>query len=301
MFNLFKDFIYFLEIEKNYSPHTIKNYLSDLENFERFIQEYKGESISKKLLETLDVQDFRAYIASRKLNNIKNSSNGRAISTIKSFFRFLNKSKILYNEKVFILKSPKKPENLSKALNLEETRDFLKVFLNDTKTSWLAYRDYALLVFIYATGMRISEALSIERGQINAPYIKLLGKNKKQRIVPLIAPAKKLLEDYLSQIPLELQANLTNTSPVFIGARGGAYNPAIFQRKLASIRRLFNFPNNTSPHSFRHSFATHLLHMGGDLRSIQALLGHSSLATTQKYLKTDKQKLFDDYNKVFDE
>lgn len=299
LFHWFEEFLSFLEIEKGYSPLTIKNYRSDLGTFEHFLKSYFGTDVSEKTLQIISLKDFRSFLASRKLNEIENSSNARTISCLKSLFKFLEIRGYIENNEASLLNSPKKAEKLPRSLSEDETLNFLHNFLNLKETSWQSYRDYALLILIYASGMRISEALSITYGDVNNDVIKVIGKGKKQRLIPILNIAKQAIDLYIKNLPNALKSNLSAKDLVFLAKSGKPYYPTLFQRRVAQCRNSLGLSQNVTPHAFRHSFATHILNSGGDLRSIQALLGHESLCTTQKYLKTDFNKVLADYSKIF--
>jgi integrase/recombinase XerC len=159
------------------------------------------------------------------------------------------------------------------------------------KEHWCYLRDLALLTLIYGCGLRISEALAVTKDDLHDDYLKVLGKGSKERILPMLKIVKERIDDYLKNCPY----GFASSNPIFLGARGGNYHPTLFQALIRRIRKSLQLPDSVTPHAFRHSFATHLLESGGDLRSIQELLGHSSLSTTQRYTKVDKKRLLDVY------
>lgn len=299
LFCWFEEFLSFLELEKGYSALTVKNYRSDLGAFQRFLKSYFGKDINENTLKIISLKDFRSFLTSRKLDGIENSSNARIISCLKSLFKFLESKGYIIENQASLLHSPKKADKLPRSLSEDETINFLYNFLNLKEISWQSYRDYALLILIYASGMRISEALSITYGDVSHDIIKILGKGKKQRLIPILNIAKQAIDLYIQNLPAALKNNLGIKNYVFVGKNGKPYSPTLFQRKVAQCRSNLGLSKNVTPHAFRHSFATHILNSGGDLRSIQALLGHESLSTTQKYLKTDFNKVLADYSKIF--
>lgn len=275
---------------KRASRHTIVSYQNDLSQFFGFLSEHLGGKVTVKNLEALEPRDFRAWLASR-LGEFEATSTARALSTVKSFFRWLEKQGRLKNESVFHIRSPKLKKSLPKALAEEQSKAALKAIGSQHKDEWLNKRDLALLTLIYGCGLRISEALSLRPADVTGDSIVITGKGNKQRAVPVLPVVKAAIADYLSACPY----NPSPTTPLFLGKRGKKLDPAIFQRELRLLRRAIGLPESATPHAFRHSFATHLLSAGGDLRSIQELLGHASLSTTQRYTHVDKDRLMKAY------
>jgi integrase/recombinase XerC len=293
--DLVEDFLVYLASEKRCSDHTIVSYHTDIFYFFAFLFNLKNELVSKTSLEKLTIQDFRSWLVSRKEKEFSNASTARAISCLKSFFKFLNRHKIIANKEIENLKSPKLGKPVPKAvdkIDIDSITDLIKEFV---KEDWLQKRDLALLTLIYGSGLRISEALSLTKNHLNNNGVIIItGKGNKQRMVPILPIIEKRINEYLAALPHKIQ----NNEPIFLGLRGKKYQPAMFEKLIQNIREYLNLPNTITPHSFRHSFATHLLEAGGDLRTIQELLGHSSLSTTQRYTKIDKKRLLEVYNKV---
>jgi len=270
---------------KRASRYTIISYQNDLRQFFGFLSEHLGGKVTLKHLENIEPRDIRAWLASR-MNDFEAASTARALSTIKSFFRWLEKQGRLKNEAVFHIRSPKIKKPLPKALAEEQSAAAL-AGIGEHKEEWIRKRDLALLTLIYGCGLRISEALGLLRGAMPADSLVITGKGNKQRVVPVLLVVKEAIEDYLKACPFSLEAD----SPLFLGKRGKKLDAAIFQRELRLLRASLGLPESTTPHAFRHSFATHLLSAGGDLRSIQELLGHASLSTTQRYTHVDRDRL----------
>lgn len=297
------NWIDYLEFEKGYSDHTISSYQRDLKFFLNFIREYKKED-EKKLslndLSNLDTMDFRAYLSDRKNNNKTSSSIARNLSTIKTFYKFLSNNKLCKNAAITAIKSPKKPRKLSKAIefvDVEKILDKFDVVYDDEKGErlWQAKRDKAFFTLIYGCGFRISEALSLNVGDVkNTDTIKIKGKGNKERIVPLLDFVEKIINDYIKACPY----NLKQEDSLFVGARGDRLTARVAQRDMKKVREYLMLPEYVTPHSLRHSFATHLLSNGVDLRTLQELLGHASLSTTQIYTKVNIEKLMKTYNKT---
>lgn len=275
---------------KRASKHTIVSYQNDLSQFFGFLSNHLGGEVSLKELEKLEARDFRAWLASR-MNDFEAASTARALSSVKSFFRWLEKQDKIKNEAVFHIRSPKLKKALPKALAEEQSAAAIAAIGSQHKDEWANKRDLALLTLIYGCGLRISEALSLTRAQADNDAIVITGKGGKQRVVPVLAVVKEAIADYLSACPYTFDPD----SPLFVGKRGKKLDAAIFQRELIKLRRAIGLPESATPHAFRHSFATHLLSAGGDLRSIQELLGHASLSTTQRYTHVDSKRLMDAY------
>lgn len=286
-------FLDHLTHNKRASKHTIISYRNDLSHFSAFLRGHLGGGITLKKLAALEARDFRGWLASRA-GNYESSSNARALSSVKSYFRYLEKQDLCNNSAIFHLKSPKLKKALPKAIGEEragEAMDTLASFRDD----WIGTRDVALLTLLYGAGLRISEALSLTPGEVlGKDSLIITGKGNKQRHVPLLPAVQQAIANYLAVCPLALD----NKGPLFVGARGGRLDPAIFQKTIRTLRSALNLPEGTTPHAFRHSFATHLLAAGSDLRSIQELLGHASLSTTQRYTHVDGARLLSAYEKA---
>jgi integrase/recombinase XerC len=271
---------------KRASKHTIISYQNDLSQFFGFLSQHLGGKANVKNLEALEPRDIRGWLASR-METFEAASTARALSTIKSFFRWLEKQGKLKNESVFHIRSPKLKKPLPKALAEEQSAAALAGIGSQHKDEWVNKRDLALLTLIYGCGLRISEALGLTRDAMQADSIVITGKGNKQRVVPVLPVVKEAIEDYLKSCPHIFESG----SPLFLGTRGKKLDAAIFQREIRLLRQALGLPESTTPHAFRHSFATHLLSAGGDLRSIQELLGHASLSTTQRYTHVDRDRL----------
>ncbi len=293
--NLVDDFLVYLTNEKRCSDHTIVSYHTDIFYFFSFLKNNSNYLVDKKKLESLPIQDFRSWLVFRKEQNFSNSSTARAISCLKSFFKFLSRHKIITNQAIENLKTPKLGKPVPKAVDKIDIDAIINLIGEFSKEIWLQKRDLALLTLIYGSGLRISEALSLTKSHLNNNGVVIItGKGNKQRMVPILPIIQNRIDEYLAILPHKIN----NNEPIFLGLRGKKYHPAMFEKLIQHIREFLNLPNTITPHSFRHSFATHLLESGGDLRTIQELLGHSSLSTTQRYTKIDKRRLLEVYNKV---
>lgn len=291
--NLLKKFLDFLRIEKKYSAHTLTSYRFDLFHFIDFLFKDQQKIIDKTILENLTIYNFRNWLSERLSNHV-NASNARSLSALRSFFRFLNKNNLLKNSEIEKIKTPKTGKPIPKSVDEIDIEKILEAIKEENKDEWEIKRDLALLTLIYGCGLRISEALSITRQSLeNSDVLIIEGKGNKQRMVPLLPIVKKRINDYLKNCPFAHESRYT----IFFGAQGAPYLARIFSRLMQKIRRKLNLSETITPHAFRHSFATHLLEAGGDLRVIQELLGHESLSTTQRYTKIDKNRLLSAYAK----
>lgn len=273
------------------SEHTVISYRNDIAHFLTFLSTHLGARVSFDHLCALEARDIRAWLASRH-GEFEASSTARALSTVKSFFRYLEKQDRIENAAIFHIRGPRLKKALPKALGEEQAGQALEAIGTQHDEEWVNKRDLALLVLIYGCGLRISEALSLTYKDIpKGDTLSVIGKGNKQREVPVLPLVMQAIEEYVGACPYPF----TESSPLFLGKRGKALDPAIFQLQLRKLRAALNLPESTTPHAFRHSFATHLLSAGGDLRSIQELLGHASLSTTQRYTHVDKDRLLKAY------
>lgn len=276
---------------KRASGYTITSYHNDLAHFCRFLSQHLGQTIDVEDLPKLASRDFRAWLASRH-GEYEAASTARALSTIKNFFRYLEKESGIKHTAIFHIRGPKLKKSLPKALAENQADDAVKALASQHAEPWINKRNLALLILIYGCGLRIGEALSLTYKDIpEGDVISVIGKGNKQRQLPVLPVIKEAIADYVSHCPYPFTAD----APLFLGKRGNALDAGVFQRDLRTMRRNLGLPESTTPHAFRHSFATHLLASGGDLRSIQELLGHASLSTTQRYTHIDKERLLAAY------
>ncbi|MBO5443279.1 MAG: tyrosine recombinase XerC [Alphaproteobacteria bacterium] len=290
--NLIHQWQDWLKNERRYSEHTLDAYFRDLSEFFGF---FNDEKISVADLGKIDVRDFRGYLSYRAGRYLEKSSIARGISAVKNFFKWLDRNDIVKNSAISIISSPRRPKVLPKAMDVDDTFKFLKESEFWEKNSWQGLRDKAIFTLLYGCGLRISEALSLNIGDItNNDFVRIKGKGNKTRIVPLLPVIIENINAYLNECPYHLK----NGDALFLGARGERLSPRIIQRQMQKIRAYLGLPDNLTPHALRHSFATHLLAEGTDLRSIQELLGHASLTTTQRYTDVQIEKLHKEYEKA---
>lgn len=286
------DWLSWLTHEKRVSDHTYAAYARDLTRFLAFMTEHLGAPPDFTALSGLGAGDFRSYLAQRTNAGIARSSIARGMSVLRSFFRFLDRAGLAHNPAVRAIRSPRLPQATPRPLDPEDALDVIKEVGLLSDEPWIAKRDVALFSLLYGCGLRIAEALGLNRGDLPTGDVMVItGKGGKQRIVPLLPVVISAIEDYLAACPFK-----GNDRPLFFGARGGRLNPGVVQRQMRRLRAILGLPESATPHALRHSFATHLLSAGGDLRSIQELLGHESLSTTQRYTKVDADRLI----KVYD-
>jgi integrase/recombinase XerC len=283
-----------LAVEKRASAHSLQAYERDLAAFLVFLAEYQGGAPSLAVLKRLNRNDLRSWLAERAGRGLKASSTGRALSVLRGFYRFLARRKLAENAVVLALKNPKMPKAVPKALTQAEAADALENIGELSEEPWVAKRDAALLTLLYGCGLRLGEALSLRRrdqAALRSGRLTVAGKGRKQRIVPVLPIVAAAIDDYVAACP-------HRHDPLFLGVRGGPLNPRIVQGRMQQLRLLLGLPTSATPHALRHSFATHLLAGGGDLRAIQELLGHASLSTTQRYTDVDAAGLMAVYDRA---
>ena len=284
-----------LQSERRVAAKTVESYSFDLHNLFHFLTHHRTGQITLSMLSTLSLTDFRAWLAHNAAQNIGAASRARAVAGVRNFFHWLDRSGQLHNAAIDILQLPKTARRLPRPVTEIQAQDIVSMASNTLQENWCGLRDEALFTLLYGAGLRIGEALSLTRADItHGDRVTVTGKGNKQRNVPLLPVIQKAVEKYLTACPYALKPD----APVFIGARGEKLTPAIAQRNLRILRRQLGLPDTVTPHALRHSFATHLLASGADLRSLQELLGHSSLSTTQLYTQVDAQQLSNTYREA---
>ena len=287
----------FLLAERRSSRHTIEAYARDLSQFGRFLSDHLGAPPRLADLEQLKTMDFRAFLAARRRDGVKSRSLARQLSAVRSFFRYLERNKILANPAVSVIRSPKLPHTLPKPLTIDAA---LKVSAAGTEqqAGWTDKRDTAVLMLLYGCGLRISECLGLNFEDFpltrTSDTFPVTGKGNKTRLVPVLPLVRQAVQDYIDACPFTLKP----AGPLFLGVRGGRLNARNIQLAMQRLRGALGLPDTATPHALRHSFATHLLGAGADLRAIQELLGHASLSTTQIYTQVDSAHLLRQYMKA---
>ena len=280
---------------RNLSDNTLISYKHDVKSFIEFISTHTGSEVSIKYLNDMKISDFRSFLSYLRNKDISSTSIARIISSLKSFFNYLLNTNLIESTVVQSLRTPKQKKSLPRPISSELAIETIKHAQDMEKEKWIGLRNKSILMLLYGCGLRISEALNLNFEDINEnDYLIIKGKGNKERMVPLMDYIKNDIENYIHECP----KNFMKDDPLFVGKRLDRLSPRIIQYVLEKIRHNLSLPETATPHALRHSFATHLLNSGGDLRTIQELLGHSSLSTTQKYTKVETEKLYDAYSKA---
>ncbi|MEP1442704.1 MAG: tyrosine recombinase XerC [Hyphomicrobiales bacterium] len=286
-----------IESERQLAEKTVEAYERDVEQFFRFLTEHLGHPPKVKDLSNLRPADLRSFMARRRANGAGARTMGRSLSGIRSLARFLERQGDIDASAFGAIRSPKRPATLPKPLTENQSKRVVDAAEQLSEEPWIAARDAAVLTLCYAAGLRISEALSLTRAMApdqRAKTMRIVGKGDKERIVPLLPAISAAISEYIRLCPFVL----TKDEPLFRGARGGPLSPRLVQKAVERLRSALGLPSSATPHALRHSFATHLLSRGGDLRTIQELLGHASLSTTQIYTGVDMDRLAEIYDKA---
>jgi integrase/recombinase XerC len=285
----------YLGAEKRMSPKTLEAYQRDVGQFLAFMADHLGGRPSLKQLAKLSPSDIRAFMAARRSSGAGNRSLMRVLAGTRSFARFLERNGKGKVGALAAVRTPKLPKTLPKPLAASAAKQMTETDLRagEAREAWVLARDAAVLALLYGSGLRISEALSLKRRDVAAATdaLTVVGKGNKTRMVPVLPQVTRLIADYLAICPYALPPD----GALFVGAKGGPLSPRIVQLAMARLRGALGLPDSATPHALRHSFATHLLARGGDLRAIQELLGHASLSTTQIYTAVDAERLLDVY------
>ena len=278
---------------KGASDNTLTAYAHDVHGFLGFVAQHTGGEAGLIALKSLTITDMRAWMASLRREELTSRSIARKLSSVKSFFGWLGEREGFEATAVLNARAPKFQAKLPRPLPVEATRDLISALELQSSEPWVGARDVAVVTLLYGCGLRISEALSLTMADAPLPQVlRITGKGGKERVVPVIAAARAAVEHYLKACPFA-----SHEGPLFRGVRGGALSPRLIQKVMQEARLQLGLPASATPHAMRHSFATHLLAAGGDLRAIQELLGHASLSTTQAYTAVDARHLLDVYEK----
>ncbi|MGN6306727.1 MAG: tyrosine recombinase XerC [Mesorhizobium sp.] len=280
--------------ERRLSALTVEAYERDSRQFLQFLTGHCGGAPGLKDIADLKPADLRGFLAMRRNTGAGARTLGRGLAGVRSFLRFLERRGLANAAGAAALRAPKQPKSLPKPLTAGDARRVVSPSEQLAEEPWIAARNAAVLTLLYGCGLRISEALGLTGADLASTretVLRITGKGGKTRLVPVLPVAFAAVAEYRRLCSYHLDAE----GPLFRGARGGALNPAIVQREMARLRSALNLPDTATPHALRHSFATHLLGRGGDLRTIQELLGHASLSTTQIYTGVDTARLLDIY------
>jgi integrase/recombinase XerC len=286
-----------LRAERRLSPKTLEAYARDVRQCLMFLSEHWGERVTLARFSALEASDVRAFMAMRRADDIGSRSLMRALAGLRSFGRFLEREGKGRVGALSAIRAPKIGKSLPKPIQVAAAKRFADADerAGEDRDPWIWARDAAVMALLYGSGLRISEALGLKRRDVPLPgagdVLIVTGKGNKTRMVPVLQNVLALIQDYVAMCPHPLPQE----GPIFVGARGGPLSPRIIQLTMERLRGALGLPDSATPHALRHSFATHLLTRGGDLRAIQELLGHASLSTTQIYTGIDSERLFEVY------
>jgi integrase/recombinase XerC len=274
------------------SPRTVEAYAADLRGFLGFVTRHHGESLGRAALARITISDMRAWMASERGRGLSPRSLARSLSAVKTFARWLAERDGFDPTPILSARSPRFKKKLPRPLAPDAARAMLDAVEMQAPLPWVAARDLAVVTVLWGCGLRISEALALSGRDHPLPdTLRIAGKGGRQRVVPVLPAARQAVDDYVALCPWPVEPD----APLFRGIRGGALSPRLVQQGMARARAGLGLPATATPHALRHSFATHLLNAGGDLRTIQELLGHASLSTTQVYTAVDGARLVDVY------
>ena len=294
MNEIIDDFTDYILHVKNYSSHTSDAYVMDIHDFLSFYVRWANCEILPDDLSKMDTICFRAWLADRARRNMAHKSTARALSSLRAFYRFVGKKYNIQNDAIGLISSPRVPRKLSKAIDATRVADMKSaLFVIDKLHPWVAARDWALVMVLFGCGLRISEALSLKLSDVkNAPTnLRIMGKGQKERIVPVLAAVNDAIQKYIDECPYMGDA----TKPLFRSVRGLPMSARMAEKVVENLRTYLQLPDYLTPHALRHTFATALLAGGADLRSLQELLGHASLSTTQLYTRVNMAEINDIY------
>lgn len=296
------DWVSHLRDERRLSAHSVEAYISDVAQFLAFFSDYRGCPVDSHLFHSVKLFELRSFMAARKTDGLTANSVNRKLSALRNLTAFLRRLDKPVSQAFEQINPPKNKKTLPRPVAVDDVMRLLALALETPREKWIGLRDAALLTLLYGCGLRISEALSLTPAHMPLPSnsldghvgLRLIGKGGKPRDVPLLPMVAQAIADYIAAAPFDLDAD----SPLFRGVRGGPLSPRQAQMMLADLRRQLALPDSVTPHALRHSFATHLLAAGGDLRTIQELLGHAQLSSTQIYTDIDQNRLMDVYDKA---
>ncbi|MDO9431349.1 MAG: tyrosine recombinase XerC, partial [Phenylobacterium sp.] len=284
--------------ERRASPRTVEAYAFAGGRYINFLERHRGEALSLGAMGTLTAGEVRAWLAYLRQGDkpLSPRSLSQSLSAIRTFHRFLDRRMDTPNAAIALVRGPRVRPGAPRPITEDQARGMMaEPSLDPDREDWEASRDEAVLTLLYGCGLRISEALSLKRGDAPLPdSLRILGKGSKTRIVPVLPAVRQAIDIYLADVPFVLAPE----EPLFRAKRGGPLSPRHVQATVQKLRGRLGLPDSATPHALRHSFATHLLGAGADLRSIQELLGHASLSTTQRYTEVDAEALLSAYAKA---
>ncbi len=288
------EFIEYLVGTKNYSEHTATAYETDIREFLQFYERFVGGTVGISDMAHADTICFRSYLADRQRRGLAHKSTARALSSLRGFYKYLAKHHNIKNDAIGLISSPKVPRKLSKAIEPADVAN-MKTAIMETEGDdpWIAARDWALVTLIFGCGLRISEALGLKNSDVSGrpDVLRIVGKGNKERIVPVLSAVYDAIEKYTAVRPF----GNAPTDELFRSVRGLPMSPRMAEKVIEKLRHYLQLPDYVTPHALRHTFATALLAGGADLRSLQELLGHASLSTTQLYTKVNMSEISNIY------
>lgn len=291
----FGEWMAFLRNEKHFSRHTLRAYDFDLRQFFVFLTGHLGTPPSMNDLGSLPLADMRSWMTKKTMQRHKPPTRARSLASVRSFMKWLDRHGHLHNPHIKHVRTPKQAKRLPRAIPEKQAMEALTHAAEISDQRWVQCRDVALFTLLYACGLRIDEALQLNFGKRpQQGQVIVMGKGRKERLVPVLPVAEQAIADYIAQAPFGFEKD----TPLFLGERGKRLNQGIAQKQLRTLRHKFGLPAILTPHALRHSCATHILQNGADLRSIQELLGHASLNTTQRYTELDNRALLDIYDRT---
>jgi integrase/recombinase XerC len=281
----------YLQHDRRRSPHTVRAYVATAHRFIGFLGEHLGGPVKRDHLFDLKASDLRAFLARRRAEGLGAASTARELSGVRAFLKYAAEQ-VGRHGQLPRTRAPKRPRTLPRPAAPDDAMGLAQDAADHASAPWIGARDLAILLLLYGAGLRVAEALSLTRRALPiGATLRVTGKRSKTRIVPIVPAVREAIEDYVQQCPYPVAAD----AALFVGARGGPLNPDLVRRSVAAARRRLGLPDTLTPHALRHSFATHLLARGVDLRALQELLGHASLSSTQIYTAVDAARLLDVY------
>ncbi len=284
----------YLRHEKHVSRHTLRAYAGDLTQFIQFLSSHLGGPPGLDTLSEVSIGDFRAWMARKAMDGASNASRARSLSGVKNFLKWLDRTGVMHNAAIAVVRTPKKPHKLPRPLHEKQALRVLESAGLFAKDDWEEARDRALFTLLYGCGLRIDEALQLNIADLPRDgFIRVRGKGNKERQVPVLDIVNTTLMHYVG-----LLNDTSGNAPLFRGTRGGRLNQGVAQKSMRDLRVTLGLPDTATPHALRHSFATHLLQNGANLREIQELLGHASITSTQRYTEINAKELIAIYKKA---
>jgi integrase/recombinase XerC len=281
----------YLQHDRRRSAHTVRAYVGTAHRLIDFLGRYRGDEIDDPALTSVGAADLRAFLADRRASGLGAASAARELSGVRAFLTYAAEQQGK-PAKLPRTRAPKRPRTLPRPAAPDEAVELAETAAEAATQPWIGARDLAILLLLYGAGLRVAEAMSLTSDLLPmGATLRVTGKRSKTRVVPIVPAVREAIDEYVRQCPYPLRGPV----PLFVGARGGALNPDLVRRAVAAARRRLGLPDTLTPHALRHSFATHLLARGADLRALQELLGHASLSSTQIYTAVDAARLLDVY------